>query len=155
MSISVTQRPSTTISGETSRWNAVNNPIVYKLATTDYAQDNYRLEIYLFNAANVALNTDSFDYTPDSTGNLVVNISEILRANLSPDFAGALTGATEIFDDTNVYLKFYIKYKQVWDASAESLVSDSANQFFAVLGSMQIPAAYGGNMAQYVTFEDG
>lgn len=44
MSISIIQRPEATISGETSKWNAVGNPIVYKLQRADYIvtqfQDN-------------------------------------------------------------------------------------------------------------------
>jgi hypothetical protein len=36
MSLTVTQRPSTTIGGNTSRWNAAKNPIVYKMQRKDY-----------------------------------------------------------------------------------------------------------------------
>lgn len=152
--ITVTQRPSTTISGETSKWNAVNNPVVYKMTTDEYAQPNYRLEVEVYNAANELLNV-AFSYLSDPDGDLFVDISTILKSNLLADFDGVLTGVTKTFDDSNVYLKFYIKYQEVWTGSAESQTNDSANQFFAVLGGNQIPAPYGGNLAEYVTFNDG
>ena len=154
MAITVTQRPSTTISGETSKWNAANNPIVYKMTTNKYTEDNYFLEVDVYDSANVLLTDEPLSFTPDSAGNLTVNIASVLRANLLADFTGDLTGSTEVFTDTN-FIKFYIKYTEVWTASAESETSDSGNQFFAVLAAMQIPAAYGGNMAQYVSFNDG
>jgi hypothetical protein len=155
MAITVTQRPSTTISGETSKWNAVNNPVIYKMTTNQFAQPNYRLEVEVYNAANTLLTVSPLQFIPDSTGAFIIDISSVLRNNLVADFAGVLTGTTEVFDDSNVYIKFYIKYHEKWDASAQSQTNDSANQFFAVLSAMQIPALYGGNMANYVTFDDG
>jgi len=155
MAITVTQRPSTTISGETSRWNAVGNPIVYKMTTNKYTEANYALSVSVYNSSNTLLNALPFYYTPDSAGNLTVDISTILKSNLSPNFDGVITGSTKTFTDTNAFIKFYIKYTEVWTGSAESETSDSANQFFAVYGANQIPAAYGGNLAEYVTFEDG
>lgn len=155
MSISVTQRPSTTISGETSRWNGVKTPIVYKFTTTSYAQPNYRLDVYVFNAADTQLNADPVSFIPDGSGNIVADIQSVLKANTSPDFTGTLNTNTEVFDDSGVYLKFYIKYQEVWTSSAESLVNDSANQFFAIYGSMRVPSTYGGNFAEYVSFDDG
>jgi len=155
MAITVSQRPSTTISGETSRWNAVNNPVIYKMSTNQYAQSNYRLEIEVYNSANTLLTVSPLQYVPDSVGAFIIDISSVLRNNLVADFAGVLTGTTEVFDDANSYIKFYIKYQEKWDASAESQTSDIANQFFAVLGALQVPSLYGGNMALYATFDDG
>lgn len=155
MAITVTQRPSTTISGETSRWNAVGNPIVYKMTTDKYTEANYFLSVSVYDGSNNLLNTNPFYYTPDSAGNLTVDISAILRANLSPDFSGDLTGSTVVFTDSGTFIKFYIKYTELWTGSAEAEVNDSANQFFAVYGANQIPATYGGNLAEYVSFNDG
>ncbi len=155
MAITVTQRPSTTISGETSRWNAVGNPVIYKMTTDKYTEANYRLEVEVYNGAGTLLTAQPFQYTPNSTGLITIDISTILKNNLSHEFSGNLTGTTKVFDDSNVYLKFYIKYHEKYDGSTETQVSDSGNQFFAVNGKMSIPSTYGGNMAEYVTFTDG
>lgn len=155
MAITVTQRPSTSISGETSRWNAVGNPVVYKMTTNQFAQPNYALAVSVYNGSDALLNAQPFYYTPDSAGNLTIDISAILRANLAPDFNGSLTGSTKTFTDSLPFIKFYIKYREVWTGSAESETSDVSNQFFAVYGANQIPAPYGGNLAEYVSFEDG
>jgi len=227
MSLTVTQRPSTTVSGETSKWNAVRNPVVYYMQRKDfsYNQNNnnggfqqmqftgvdisssfavgnvlkastqggfpvvtastfsggntlvtttstyttsssgyvnnitgrpsYRVEVEVYDSSNNLLTDSPYIYSPTSAGALTIDVSEVLKNNLSPDQDAVLTGSTESFDDTNVYIKFYIKYTEVWSGSAESQVSDSSNQFFAVLGGMQIPSQYGGNIGEYVMWEDG
>ncbi len=233
MSLTVNQRPSTTISGETSTWNAIAHPLLYKMQRKDFTfasitnsggfvrlvldasfgdvsasfdvsdivyfitdggvydttgtvsassysapntlvtlstayissstgfvnNDNlrplYRVEIEVYNSSNVLLNASPFPYAPDSEGLASMDVSSILRAQLSPDINADLTGTTKTFDDSTAYIKFYIKYREVWTGSAESQTNDSANQFFAVLGALQIPSAYGSNMALYATFTDG
>lgn len=123
------------------------------MSTPSFGQTGYYLEIYVFDGSDVALNTEAFTYTPDSLGNITVDISEIIKANLAPDNDIALTNTNvELYNDTNAYKKFYIKYKEVWSGSANALVSDSTNQFFAVFGAMQIPATYGPNMYEYTCF---
>lgn len=219
MSLTVTQRPSITFESQTSRWNCVRNPILYKMTRRDYtynqANDNggfmqlqftgvdiassfsvddsvytstanwgtvtasifsggntlvtldivyttsstgyvnnlttrvmYRVEVEVYDISNTLLNESPFRYTPDSRGNLVINIASILKAELYPDFTAPL-GSTEIFDEDNIYIGFYIKYREVWIDSAESQTDDVANQFFATLSARQIPAANGGNLAEY------
>ena len=153
MALSILQRPMQTIDGVPSRWNAVGNPLIYRMSTPSFAQANYRLEIYVFDGNDVALNSEAFIYTPNSVGAIVVNIAEILRANMSPNNDITLSlSTTEMYNDTNAYKKFYIKYKEVWTGSSEVLTSDSANQFFAVFGAMQIPATYGPNLYSYTLF---
>jgi len=84
---------------------------------------------------------------------LIINITSVLRAQLLADNDIDLTNTNiEMHDDVNVYQKFYIKYKEVWTGSANSLVSDGGNQFFAVLGARQIPSTYGGNFFEYTVF---
>src|SRR5688572_11598853 len=134
MALSILQRPIQTIDGVPSRWNAVGNPLIYRMSTPSYSQSNYRLEIYVFDGNDVALNSDAFLYYPNSVGAILVDISVIVRANMSPnnDITLSLT-TTEMYNDANAYKKFYIKYKEVWTGSSEALTSDSANQFYAVL----------------------
>ncbi len=230
MSLTVTQRPSATVGGEVSKWNAAGNPVLYKMTRKDFAiasinnsggfaqivisgdvsasfdigdtvyfqtdggvymvqgtvtasaysapntlvtlttayissstgyannetlRANYAVDVEVYNSANVLLTAEPFRYSPTSKGLLTIDIASILIKNLSPEFAGDLTGTTKIFDDTNVYVKFYIKYREIWTGSAESQTNDSSNQFFAILGAMQIPAPNGGNAGAYVTVLDG
>jgi hypothetical protein len=221
MSLTVTQRPSITYLLTASRWNAVRNPVIYKMSRADYAynQSNnsggfmqmqftgvniassfivgnlvyattrgaatvtassfsggntlvtlnvsyttsssgsvnnlstrplYAVEVEVYDSTNTLLNDSPFRYVSDSTGNVFIDIASILKANLTSDFSGDLTGSTETFDDTDVYKKFYIKYREVWTGSAESQTDDVANQFFAILGALQIPSILGGNMGEYV-----
>jgi len=231
MSLVITQRPEQTISGETSRWNAVGNPIVYKMQRRDYnwtvLSDNggfarilifgvdvtsdfpngtevlvvgdagtinftstvtgnsfsggntyvtfaepytigssangfvnklnrllYRVEINIYDSNDVLLNSSPFPYSPDSKGELTVNVASIAKSNLSPENNINLNSDI-VYNDTNVYQPFYIGYTEVWNGSAESETQDDSNVFYGVFASMQIPSAYGGNMAKYVTFEDG
>lgn len=233
MSLTVNQRPSTTISGETSRWNAIAHPLLYKLQRKDFTfasitnsggfvrlvldasfgnvassfdvddvvyfqtdagiyavagnvtaslysapntlvtldtayissstgwvnndtlRPNYKLEYEVYNTGGIILNEEPFYKSPNSSGLVSINISAIVRAYLSPNNDADLTGSTKVFDSTNAYLKFYIKYRETWTGSSESQTNDSANQFFAVLGAKQIPSTYGSNMAEDVSFNDG
>lgn len=108
----------------------------------------YKVEVTVYNQNDEILN-DPFTYTPTSAGHLTIDISAILKASLIDDINADLTGSTEVFDDTNVYTGFYIKYREVWVGSAEAQTDDVANQFYATLSALQIPSAYGGNLALY------
>lgn len=231
MSLSITQRPTKTISGETSNWNAVGNPIVYKLKRADYtwtvlsnnggfarilifgvnvtadfpngtevhvigdagtidfistvtaasftggntlvtfaepytvgssangvanltSRTLYRASINLYNSDDELINAEPFIYSPDSKGHFTINVSTIVKTNLIADNEIDL-GTDVVFDDANIYQNFYLGYTEIWTGSSESEVTDDANLFFGVFGGMQIPSLYGGNMALYVTFEDG
>lgn len=256
MSLTVTQRPSTSISGNTSKWNAAKNPIVYKMTRKDfnitafansggalqitvnanlftlttaqggsvvagskiYVQSddlffykktltvvscsnaansvivfeagswvgsgsstgyinllqraNYRVDVAIYTPqvyeippasvrSNVLLSTLS--YSPDPSGVLNIDVSTPLLNNLSPDnLADYVTGFTTHDDRTtsatnqgNGYIKFYIKYTEKWTNSAEAETDDTANQFFALYGARQIGELYGGNLAEYVNYENG
>ena len=232
MSLTVTQRPYQTINSELSKWNAVGNPILYKMQrkdftfasvtdsggfvrlvldssfgdssasfvvndivyfTTDagvydttgtvtassYSAPNtlvtlstayissstgfvnnddlrplYRVEVDVYNPSGTLLNESPFSYNPNSKGLLYVDISPILRNNLSPDNDSDLTASTEVYEDANTFTGFYIKYTEFWTGSGQSVVSDSTNQFYAILGSMQIPSTYGGNIYEYLILSD-
>lgn len=232
MSLTVTQRPSQTINSETADWNAVGNPILYKMQRKDFTfasvtnsggfvrlvldssfgdvsasfdvndvvyfqtdagvyattgtvtassysapntlvtldtayissstgfvnNDNlrplYRVDVSVYDSSNNLLNADAFSYTPSSSGALSMDISAILRAQMVADNDADLTDNSEAYDSANVYLGFYIKYREVWTGSAESLSDDSANVFFAIFGAMQVPSQYGGNIYEYLLLSD-
>lgn len=226
MSLTVTQRPYQTINSETSRWNAVGNPILYKMQRKDFTfnqindsggfvqlqfnavnvtasfgvddviyfkSDNdeydlfatvtssafstntlvtlstiytgvapggfannddlrpaYRVEVEIYRSDDDEILTETIlENSPTSRGAVTIDVATIIRQFLIADNDADLTGSTESFDDTNGYLGFYIKYREVWLSSAESQTDDTAYQFFAILGSRQIPAPYGGNMGEY------
>ncbi len=234
MSLTVTQRPSTTISGNTSKWNAAKNPIVYKMQRKDYSitavtdsggalritvntnlvtlttaqggvvlsghtmwvatdngvynglytvatvtnaansvvtftagtyiaaattgyinlmrRINYRVRVDIYNAANTLIQTAS--YSPDKAGLLQADVSTPILNTLSVDNVADYVTGFVTQDETTAYVKFYIKYLEIWNSSAETETNDSANQFFALYGARQIGDLYGGNLAEYVNYED-
>lgn len=232
MSLTVTQRPYQTINAERSHWNAVGNPVLYKMQRKDFTfasitnsggfvrlvldasfgdvstsfdiddvvyfvtdggvydttgtvtassysapntlvtldtayissstgfvnNDNlrplYGVEISVYDTADTLLNAAPFKYSPTSKGALSMDISAILRANMLADNDADLTGTSETFNDSNAYKGFYIRYREVWTGSAESQTNDSAYEQFSILGAMQIPSAYGGNIYNYLILSD-
>jgi len=234
MSLTVTQRPSTTISGNTSRWNAVKNPIVYRMTRKDFnitavadsggalqitvnanlttltaaqgspvlvgakiwvVTDNgiynglytvvsvtnvansvvtfgagtfvsaattgfinlsqrtgYYVSLGLYNAADVLLHT--LRYSPDRQGLLLMDVSGILINLISPDNVADYVAGFILNNETTAYLQFYIRHLEVWTLSAESVVNDTSNRFFADYGARQIGELYGGNLAEYVAYEN-
>lgn len=232
MSLTVTQRPYQTINSEQSRWNAVGNPILYKMqrkdftfasitnsggfvrlvldssfgnvatsfdvndvvyfitdggvydttgtvtassysapntlvtlntayissstgfVNNDYLRPLYGVEVEVYNSSGTILSDSAFKYSPNSKGLLTIPINVPIRSNMSPDNDADLTLSTQGFDDTNAYLGFYIKYREVWTGSAEAQTNDSANVFHALLGAMQIPSTYGGNLYEYLILSD-
>jgi hypothetical protein len=255
MSLTVTQRPSTTIGGNTSRWNAAKNPIVYKMTRKDYnitavannagalqitvntnlttltsaqggpvvagskiyvqtddlffykktltvvsvtnaansvvvfeagswvgsaastgfinllQRTNYRVEVGIYaneifdipaNSVRTNVLLSTLSYSPDPSGNVLIDVATPLLNNLSPDnLADYVTGfvthddrTTSLTNIGNAYVKFYIRYTEVWTNSTETETNDSANQFFALYGARQIGELYGGNLAEYVNFEN-
>lgn len=158
MAITVLQRPlvyypDSGSGTDPNKWNAVGNPIIYKFNANVIAYDSYRLEVEVYNGlTNALLTEDPFEFIPDeTTHDIIADISVILRAYLSPN--NNINALMD--DDTDVYLKFYIKYREVWTGSANGQTNDSANKFFAILAAKQIPSTYGGNMAEYSAYDGG
>lgn len=124
---SVTQRPAT--------WAGTSNPIVYKFASTNYANAGYRMEVEIWNVTTATKIADA-NYYPDSSGNLIVDISSFLKANMSLSNASDLTSGV-VYVDGN-WIKYYIKYQEVWTAASESQVDDVSNLRYAIYGGMQL-----------------
>lgn len=225
MSLTVTQRPYQTINSKDAKWNAVGNPVIYKMQRKDFTfnqvnnnggfiqlqfnstnltaslqvgdtiyiqSDNgiydlyaeitassfstntlvtvdasyvsaapggfinnddlralYKVEVEVYNADDELINDSPFVYSPDRKGVIIINISAILRSQLSADNEMVI-GTDLIFDNTNAYIGFYIKYTEIWVSSAESQTSDIANQYYSVMSARQIRSPYGGNMYEYI-----
>jgi hypothetical protein len=123
-------------------------------ANNETTRANYRVTVSVYNSSNVQIGAASI-FSPTSKGELLIDISAVVKSALSPDVDADLTSSTSIFDDSGVYVKFYIKYTEVWTGSAEAETDDVANQYFGVFGARQIPAPYGGNLYDYVSWNDG
>jgi hypothetical protein len=126
-------------------------------ATTGYInlmqRTNYRVQVGIYNAANSLIST--LAYSPDKSGNVIIDVSTPLLNTLSVDnLANYVTGFVTQ-DETTAYIKFYIRYTEAWTNSTETETNDSANQFFALYGARQIGDLYGGNLAEYVNYDNG
>lgn len=142
MAVSVTTRPST--------WSAVKNPVVYKFTSTGHgALTNYRIQVEVFKASdNTSLTGGvTFSFSPDSSGISYADVSSIIKAYLVPDWIDP-SAINEV--ETDTFLKFYIKYQELYDGSATSVVDDVANPRYAVFAGLQIPSTNGNNMTDYV-----
>lgn len=135
----------------------INTSISYtSAATTGFVNNHtkrsaYRVEVSVYTTSLV--NQYPFVYSPNTAGEIVVDVMAILKSVLNPEI-GFTPNTSNSYDDTNAYVKFNIGYKEVWVGSSEPEVVDSVN-LFAVLAANQIPAAYGGNMFQFVTWPSG
>jgi len=130
-------------------------------------KENYRIQYQVFRTSDDAeLNSVIFESSDspglfeivagdtialEEAGNVIMNVSPIIRPYLIADIDADLTSIDTVYDDTNAYVGFYIKYQEVWNGDSETLVDDSANDFFAVLGARQIPSEFGGNLLEYTT----
>lgn len=232
MSLTVTQRPYQTINAERSDWNAVANPVLYKMQRKDFTfssitnsagfarlvldssfgdltasilvddsiylksdddvydeeatvelvtysapntlvtlstayvstaigfinnftlRPSYRVEVEVYdNETDTILSDTSFFCSPTATGALSMDVSKIIQSTLEPDNEAAIDTSAESFEDTT-FVAFYIKYREVWRSSAESQTSDSDHVFHCLLGAMQIPSLYGGNLYEYLILSD-
>lgn len=107
---------------------------------------NYRLSVYLYKASDdTLLIEDAIEYTPDAIGLITVDV-QIIQALLAPDSA-AYTGSIVEEDDTRL-LQFYIKYREDWTGSAESITSDVANPGRVLYGAVQIGSS--NDLSDYV-----
>lgn len=116
------------------------------------SRTNYRLEVEVYNAADVLLNSKPLTYTPDKDYKIMINTSVVLSNVLTSDNSYDYTvDLFEIVKDApGASVEFYIKYKEVWTGSAEAQTNDNANKYYAVDGSRQIGDPFGGNLSEFV-----
>jgi hypothetical protein len=110
----------------------------------------YGVDVDVYDLDGVLMNDDSFRFTPTSKGLITADISSIVKAQMIANNDADLTGTTKVFDDTNIYQGFYIKYTEVWLGSANSATSDYQYEHYAIYGAMQIPSANGSNIYDYL-----
>lgn len=106
---------------------------------------NYRLSVYLYDSSDDSLMIDdAIEYTPDAAGLITVDV-QIIQALLAPD-SSAYTGSP--VGDPDRLLGYYIKYREDWTGSAESISSDVANLRRVLYGAVQIGSA--NDLSDYV-----
>ena len=123
----VTSRPAT--------WAGTSNPILYKFTSTNYVHPGYRMVVEIWNSNTAAKIADA-KYYSDSVGNVTVDVSSFLKANMSLVNNSDLTSGV-VYVDGN-WIKYYIKYQEVWTASSETQVNDAANLRNAIYGGLQL-----------------
>lgn len=124
-----------TLGTRPATWAGTSNPILYKFTSTNYAEAGYRMEVEVWNATTAAKIADA-NYYPNSTGSVTVDISSFLKANMSLLNNSDLTSGS-VYTDNN-WIKYYIKYQEVWTASSETQVNDVANLRYAIYGGLQL-----------------
>lgn len=128
-------------------------PVVYKFATTGGPFTNYRIEVEVFRASDDTSLTDGvkFSFSPDADDVTYADVSTIIKAFLKAEWSNP-AAINEI--ETDTFLKFYIKYQELYDGSAVAVVDDVANPRYAVFGALQIPSTVGNNLSDYVPGDD-
>lgn len=119
----------------------------------DTLRPSYRVYVNLYSSASVLLNSEPFIFSTPSTGLLTLNVSGIIRPLLTPDNTVTIS-AFGAFEDANIYEPFKVGYTELWTGSTNSETIDST-VIYSVLGALQIPSTYGGNMYSYVSWDDG
>ncbi len=127
---------SLTLNSRPVAWAGTSNPILYKFTTTDQAQAGYFLQVEIWDSTLAAKVADA-KYYPTSAGALSVDVSGFLSSQMSLDNNSDLTSGTVVFTDNN-WIKYYIKYRQVWTGSIPAYTDDVANLRFAIYGGLQV-----------------
>lgn len=131
----------------------------YNGTGTGYAYDlgnlgNFSVSVDVYNANTaVQLGVSLVGYA-GRDGLIVLDISETVKAYLNPELNVDLTSEAEEYEDLNGHLRTYIFYTLTISSIPQSEEDDSANPIISVVGARQIPSAYGGNLGEYVIFND-
>jgi hypothetical protein len=72
----------------------------------------------------------------NTSGVVIVNVSNFLKDNMSLENNSDLTSGT-VYTDNN-WINYYIKYREYWTAGSEAQVNDSGNTRYAIYGGLQL-----------------
>ncbi len=98
-------------------------------------RESYYVGIDVYNNSSSVL-ISTINYYPNTKGELVIDISQILSSVMSADITSLVNDV--IINDTNACIPFYIKYTEFWTGSANSATDDSGNACYSVYGARQI-----------------
>jgi hypothetical protein len=109
---------------------------------------DYKAQVELFRSStNASLNDIVLSYSPDMIDGFINVDVSIVKNYLSAEWQSP---SADYENDTEAYLKFYIKYQEYYDGAVQgSVIDDVANPIHAVFAALQIGSAYGGNMLDY------
>lgn len=124
-----------TLTSRPATWAGTSAPILYKFTSTNYANAGYYMAVEVWNATTATLIAPA-KYYADSSGAVVVDVAPFLKSAMTLDNEADLTTGT-VYTDGN-WVKYYIKYRELWTASSESQVDDVANLRYAIYGGLQI-----------------
>lgn len=86
---------------------------------------------------------------PDSSGLGIARVNKLLNKYMKFE-ADPIAARNEL--NINVSSRFYITTTEVWIGSNETLVTDSANEYYFINAVKQIGETYGSNLADYIPF---
>lgn len=125
---------------------------------TNYASTyrlGYKVDVEVWKDEAVDTRLATYEFTPDSKGNVTMNIASALRAGINKENLTDYTTAGALGETDSAFCHFYIKYREVWASeAAPAYTSDIANIYKAVHGARQITSPNGGNLAEYTTHVD-
>jgi len=108
------------------------------------------VEVYGYNHATGIYEVfGSQRIAPDSAGLGIARVNKLLNKYMKFE-ADPIAARNEL--NINVSSRFYITTTEVWIGSNETLVSDSANEYYFINAVKQIGETYGSNLADYIPF---
>lgn len=143
MALTLSSQPQVTVDGETSRWLAAHNPLLFVVAASPINTGHYvELEIEDLSGSRIAL----VKIYPDTNGFVSLNLSQFVKTQLSKSNTNTYTQG-RVLD----YLKgFVLKGQEFWDGGSNSQVTLTASSYSIVNAAMQFTDTYGENMIEYV-----
>jgi len=139
--------------------NAANSVVVFSAgtyvsaATTGYInliqRLNYKVQVGVYTPSLLG----TIQVSPNTKGELIIDISRILWSELKPDILDDLV-YNNLGADQYAWGEFGIKHKETWIGSAETEVDDTANEYFSLYGANQI-GDYNGGLADYTLQKAG
>lgn len=138
--------------------------ISFTSTSTGYINNNskrgdYKIEVEVFNAETNASLGPRLVHDPDPAGEILANISGIVKTFLSANWEEVSVNEAE--EETS--LKVYIKYQEFYDVTLWELIDDVANPIICVFASLPMLLGsppdftryvHGGNMLSFFPEDD-
>lgn len=124
-----------TVTARPATWAGTSGPILYKFTSTNYASAGYYMAVEIWDNIAAAKIADAKFYS-DTSGNVIVNVANFLKDNMSLENNSNIASVTTFTD--NNWINYYIKYREFWTAGSESQVDDVANLRYAIYGGLQL-----------------
>lgn len=114
------------------------------------SRTSYRVQVEMYNASDDSVLFSLLSYSTSARGEVVLDVSSIVMADLSADNTRDYTAGTAL-SDPGISKGFYIKYLEVWTGSANTQVNDGdVNTIYAVSAARQVNSTYASNLFEYL-----